>query len=481
MDALTVGQKLADTVPYGVTLWKAESESPGDLRLVYVNPQASREAGFDLELFVGRTVSALVTEEARADRLAAKGLQAAIHRKLGVLPRYRPPSARGEGEAGGPEFQVHLVPVWDRTVAVVYRQLHDAEEKSSSDGVRLYFQDVVRTLHEPLAVVDTSLELVWANPSFLDQFGLAGASGEGGSLSSVGGGALADRRLSDLLAEGSHASAREIELTLETAAKGQRLFQVHAQVLRGASASPRLLLLALRDLTDERKMQQQRRHLLRKLVELRDADRRALALELHDQLGQSVTAMSVTVEQLLRKARNVSAPASVQAQLEGPLGDLQGQLAALARNVNRISRGLHPFALEELGFEAAALQLVEEARRLHGLRASLVLTGFDGRARLPAPIALALYRMLQEALSNVVRHARCEVVSVTAHRDPTRVRLIVEDDGTGFDPDASARAGAEPRLGLVSLRERAGGLGGSLELESAESGGTTLVATLPLL
>lgn len=153
---------------------------------------------------------------------------------------------------------------------------------------------------------------------------------------------------------------------------------------------------------------------------------------------------------------------------------------SLARDIHRIAVALRPTSLDDLGLVPALQVLVEECARRTGTRFDFhagSLKSKDSTGRLPAELETALYRIVQEALTNVARHARGATrISVTLQRIDGNIQAIVEDDGPGFDPEA---AGAG-RLGLMGMRERAELLEGTVEIESSPGVGTTVFARLPV-
>jgi signal transduction histidine kinase len=148
--------------------------------------------------------------------------------------------------------------------------------------------------------------------------------------------------------------------------------------------------------------------------------------------------------------------------------------ARTLRDVGRLARGLHPSILDDLGLALAVTRHVQEFARLHGIIEDTRIEGLDSDA--PSPIVQnTVYRVLQEALTNVARHARARRVSVRLVRDDTMVELRVRDDGAGFEPGADRRG-----LGLQGMRERAALLGGAVQLESAPGKGTMITARFPV-
>jgi len=160
---------------------------------------------------------------------------------------------------------------------------------------------------------------------------------------------------------------------------------------------------------------------------------------------------------------------------------LRGIAAQTLDEVGRLSRGLHPSTLDDAGLAAAVTHHVQEFVQLHGVAVDVRIEGLDAEP-LPPLLQTTVYRVLQEALTNVARHAGARSVRVGLVREETTVELRVQDDGIGLGPavPAEAAAGDRRRLGLQGMRERAALLGGSVEVESEPGAGTTITAHFPL-
>jgi hypothetical protein len=159
------------------------------------------------------------------------------------------------------------------------------------------------------------------------------------------------------------------------------------------------------------------------------------------------------------------------------LKELKGLRAAVKGamdTVKRLSLDLRPPMLDDLGVSAAVEWLVKDFCRRAGLRHSVRITPENLDA--PPQAGAAIFRILQEALTNVARHAQAGQVRVTLSWDGHRYRLLVEDDGRGFEPD---KAGGRSSLGIMGMRERAAACGGSLAIESRLGGGTRVEAEIP--
>jgi PAS domain S-box-containing protein len=208
--------------------------------------------------------------------------------------------------------------------------------------------------------------------------------------------------------------------------------------------------------------------LTRRLVELHESERRDIARELHDEAGQALTSLRFGLRLLERVID------------EG--GDVTGRIAELMQMTDAVIDGLHrlaadlrPASLDHLGLEAAVRQYSRSIGSKFDLAVRFKGRGF-GSERLPSAVETALYRVVQEAMTNVVRHARATRVDVLAEHRGDRVMVMIEDDGVGFEPDRVQRGN---HFGLLGLAERAEALGGTLTVESRPGGGTTVVVEVP--
>jgi signal transduction histidine kinase len=205
----------------------------------------------------------------------------------------------------------------------------------------------------------------------------------------------------------------------------------------------------------------------RRVVEAQELERRRLARELHDETGQALTSILLGLKSLEDAVDGEDARRSV--------ANLRELVVATLQDVRRLAVELRPTVLDDFGLVPALERLTEsfgeqteiDVRFESGL----------GDERLPADVETALYRIVQESLTNVVKHAHARVVSIVLARKPDAVALVIEDDGRGFDP-ADIREGG---FGLEGIRERVGLLEGKLQVESREGAGTTIVAEVRLI
>jgi signal transduction histidine kinase len=215
-----------------------------------------------------------------------------------------------------------------------------------------------------------------------------------------------------------------------------------------------------------------RARLLKQAMSAREEEQRRIARDLHDGIGQSLTSL------LLGLCAAAEAPTFEEARAR--LGELRGITGSLLDEVRSLARGLRPIVLDDLGLAAALERYAADYTKAHGIAVDVV--GPDmALARLPAEVETALYRIAQEALTNVLKHAEAKAVSLVVRRESSCIHLTVEDDGRGFDNDALLQApGTGKGLGLLDIRERAALLNGSVTFESRPGSGTTVHVYMPL-
>lgn len=204
--------------------------------------------------------------------------------------------------------------------------------------------------------------------------------------------------------------------------------------------------------------------LSRRLVEAQESERRKIARELHDEAGQALASLRYGLRLL---EREIDEGGSVT----GQVADLMQRTDAVIDGLHRLAADLRPASLDHVGLRGALRQYLRSIGSNFGLAVRFKARGFTSD-RLPTVVETALYRVVQEAMTNVVRHASATRVDVLVERCGDRVTVMVEDDGVGFDPDQVQRG---EHFGLLGMRERAESLGGILTVESAPGVGTTVV------
>jgi two-component system CheB/CheR fusion protein len=220
--------------------------------------------------------------------------------------------------------------------------------------------------------------------------------------------------------------------------------------------------------------EQARQQLLQQLVTAQEEERRRLARELHDQLGQNLTAMILGLKALQDSFTHDSSTAERVRQI-------QTMAVQMGDEVRRLAVQLRPSVLDDLGLPLALSNYIEQWSALAHVAVDLHSRGLDGE-RLPLAVETTIYRLVQEALTNVLKHAKAGEVSVIIEQQTDEVRVIVEDDGGGFVPPATwGDFASTQQLGLIGMHERVALLGGTLTIESAPGSGTTIFARIPLV
>jgi PAS domain S-box-containing protein len=220
-----------------------------------------------------------------------------------------------------------------------------------------------------------------------------------------------------------------------------------------------------RDITERKRVEGALRVYSRRLLEVQESERGHLARELHDEIGQVLTSILL----MLRSSRQLSAEAT-HSQVE----QVQSVVRDLLKRVQNLALDLRPPEIEDFGLVPALRGLFDRYTRQTAVTVRFEPDGAEGR-RLRPEVEMALYRIVQEALTNVARHAGVQEAAVQLHLSPHSVTAVVEDRGRGLDV-AAVRAG----VGLSGMRERAALLNGRLTIDSAAGSGFRVTATLPL-
>jgi PAS domain S-box-containing protein len=207
------------------------------------------------------------------------------------------------------------------------------------------------------------------------------------------------------------------------------------------------------------------------LAQAEEHERRRLARELHDELGQHLTAIALGLQAL----SDVATPNS---EIDRRATQLQGLVASLSQEMHGLAMRLRPKALDDFGLHAALEAYVEAWSQRSGIIVDL--HAVQDMGRLPPDLESALYRVVQEALTNVAKHSRATRASIVVEQREGQVIAIIEDNGQGFSAGAGAEQTAPLGMGLLGIHERALLLGGTAQIESAVGSGTTVYVRIPL-
>jgi signal transduction histidine kinase len=209
------------------------------------------------------------------------------------------------------------------------------------------------------------------------------------------------------------------------------------------------------------------RDMVRRVIAAQELERRRLARELHDETGQALTSILLGLK-AIRAADNDEAAQQAEA-------DLRELVVQALQDVRSLAVELRPSALDDFGLVPALERLAETFAERTGIRATVA--AMLGEARLPPETETVVYRLVQEALTNVVKHAAASEVGIVLTMRDGGVSAVIEDDGEGF-AESDVRSDA---LGLLGMRERLALLGGTLAVESTPGEGTAVIAYLPLI
>ena len=227
------------------------------------------------------------------------------------------------------------------------------------------------------------------------------------------------------------------------------------------------------EMSERERAEAAREALRRELLNAQEEERRRIARELHDQMGQNLTALNLGLKSL-----HDSDPSATNLSLVRPLQELAAQTA---RDLHRVALELRPATLDDLGLVKAVRTLVEAWADRCRIEADLATEAYDP-AGVSSEIETTLYRIIQEALNNVAKHSGASRISLVLRRTADQAQAIIEDNGCGFETTrALERPDGHGRLGLVGIQERLAGMNGSLHLESAPGQGATLIVRVPII
>jgi hypothetical protein len=447
-----------------------------DGRIARANSQAVRMFGYPREAITGKPVDDLLPGRLREGHARHRaGFTAQPHlRAMGSGMKLH--AQRSDGSEFPVDVTLGPLRIDDKVLVICI--VRDITERVQAEAERKELLDVLEASLNELYIFDPdTLRLLYVNQSALRNLGYS---------------AEAMRAMTplDLKPEFTAASFRERVAPLLRGEQEAAMFQTHHRRADGTlypvevhlqlvgQDTGRVFLAVIFDITERRQAEQalrdytgQLRQLSLRMFETAENERRRLARELHDRIGQNVAALSLNLS-MMRGELSEDCRRQVNARLDDSESLLQ-QTAQLVRNV---LADLRPPGLDELGLVAA---LKEHARQVAGrVGFSAAVSGSELSLRLPPATEITLFRIVQEAFANIAKHAHATAVAVTLEAGPDTAVLTVADNGCGFDPMARP---AQPTssLGLVSMRERAEAIGARLRIESAPGQGTRVIVEAP--
>ena len=266
----------------------------------------------------------------------------------------------------------------------------------------------------------------------------------------------------------SGTDAHEHQVTLPDGTIGWHHWVNHALV--GPDGQVREFQAVGRDVTDAKRAEVRNRALAGRLIAGQETERARIARDLHDGVCQEIAAVSVDLSYLRQHADALQG-----AEAREVLLAVERRTAGVAESLRQMSHGLHSSVLQHVGLVSALHSHCAEVERQHRVHVTFHADGDVEPAS--APVALSLFRIVQEALANAARHGRARHASVSLERNGTHLALTVTDDGKGFDVVAATQNGG---LGLLSIEERARLFAGDVSVRSQLGSGTTVAVRLPL-
>ncbi len=452
-------------------------------RIVTINPAGLTMFGLTRAQAMGMELAQLIPERLRA-------LHAGHVKRFGESGQAdRPIGRRGEVlglRANGEEFPMEAVilksevsqPSGIQTYyTALLSDLSDRSELSRMSSVIDQLNLRLRAVFEraPVAIWITERDrVVFANQACAQLLGLSGPA------------QLVGRSIFELLAPASHQPVASKLLAIE---RDETVSIVAGSIQRadGAVREVELVVAALPDhqrsfvqmvINDVTQRSQERKHLLRSrrilrelsasLVEAREEERRRIARELHDELGQRLTALKLEMMACQREHPGLAVGERAQRMLD--------MLDDTVASTRRIAMELRPLMLDDLGLPEAIDWLLKEFSRRTGIEVDTRLD--EGLQALAPQLATTIYRIVQEALTNITRHARARRAAISLVLDDHELLLTIQDNGVGFTQGTRARNPGS--FGLLGIRERVLLLGGQLSVGNAPEGGARLVVRLPL-
>jgi signal transduction histidine kinase len=347
-----------------------------------------------------------------------------------------------------------------KDILVVLADIHDLKQYSTA---------IVETLRGSVLVLDSGFRVLLASPPFYRTFQLDRAHTEGRLLWELGNGEWNLPELRELLEKvlPEEKVVRDFKVERNFPTLGRKTMLLNARQLYQAGVGSPKILLVIEDITVRKAAEERNRELLGKLLSDREEESKRIARQLHDSFGPRLARLNLKVSEL--KGLISSHP-----ELAEEIEEMRKEISDLAKVSHDLAQELHPAALSQLGLEAALEAECATFSTLCGT--TLHFSAESIPESLSGAAALCLYRVAQESLENIRKHAQAKTASVTLAGKGQEIVMVVQDFGRGFDPHA-ARGGG---LGLVSIEERVRLVNGSLSVKSKPGGGTQVEVRVPI-
>jgi PAS domain S-box-containing protein len=341
-----------------------------------------------------------------------------------------------------------------------------SERKLAEDRLREY-ERAVEGSEEMIAVVDREYRYLIANRKFLNMRNMTQDQVVGHLACEVLNKGVFEGIVKKKLDECFEGKVVRYEMKYTYPELGERDVLISYFPIEGASGVDRVACIT-QDITERKQAEAALVDVNRKLIEAQERERARIARDLHDDIGQRLALLAVELEQLQQNPRNLHGIRTRMAQLHE-------QASEIASDIQSLSRELHSSKLEHLGIAAAMRGLCQEFSEQQ--KVEIDFTTHDLPVRLSPDISLCLFRVLQEALHNSLKHSGVRHFEVRLWGTSSETHLTVSDSGAGFDRNA---AKTNRGLGLISMKERLKLLNGTLSIESQPERGTTIHARIPL-
>jgi len=443
--------------------WEADART---WRFTYVGPQAVKVLNYPVQQWYEKDFWA--THLHPEDRQRAVDFCESSSRKLADYEfEYRMVSADGRVVWFDDLVSVvsaNGVPTLLRGVMIDITERKRAEEALRASHAR--FGGILDIAHEGIISIDAKERILIFNQGAARIFGYAPDEVLGQSMDIL----LPERarhRHSRHIAEfaGSTDSARRMGDRQEIYGRRKtgEEFPAEASISKLEVGGERIFTVVLRDVTERKRAEEALRELTGRLITAQEQERARIARELHDDVNQKLALLAVDLELLGQTPPHSPAETTQQAR------NLSAQVKAISSDVHRLSHRLHPSKIEQLGLVAAMKSLCRELSLKYDVRVEF--SDRDAQGPIPEDIALCLYRIVQEALANVVKHSGARDAWVELLGGPTAIHLRISDPGRGFNPNSVK--GSEG-LGLVSMQERVHLVRGEIAIDSQPAQGTRI-------
>jgi PAS domain S-box-containing protein len=356
------------------------------------------------------------------------------------------------------------------------RLLARIDADGTADAPARHSKRIVHNAGEAIIAADESSRIVLANPAAAGMFGVSVQQMEGSPLSRfIQTPRLGAARPLDYFQANGRAGRRGTDYAGIGLRAGGESFAIEGSIADTLQNGDTIYTIILRDVSERQRVQRklarshdQLRQLSSALQTIREEERTHIARELHDDLGQLLASLRMDLT-LLREACGET-PESLRL-----IGGMDGNLLTAITSLRRIATNLRPRALDEGGLYFALQGLRDDFIERHGIACNLFAD--EAELRLDDKASTAIFRIVQEALTNIARHAQASQVTMNLYRTNGELLITIRDDGRGIREEDMEKAES---LGLIGMRERVWGLGGAITIGPDEAPGTRIDIVLPL-